>query len=179
MKIFKIITIATVANGFKLIEDTDYFKGELTITTETAAAGTTTTATTTMDTTTTINATSETATEYGDAEATTATETTTTGEPTANDANPFFEYNLSDSQKLQRLQDIALKKYEEYRFLKTEYSDWESTRFRTILRERYEECVCIILRRLGQKRPNYCNLEPSDSVIETPKLELQSMRQSH
>merc|ERR1712227_950709 len=142
MKIFKIITIATVANGFKLIEDTDYFKGELTITTGTAAADTTTTATTTIDTTTTINATSETATEYGDAEATTTTETTTTGEPIANDANPFFEYNLRDSQKLQRLQDIALKKY--------------------------EECVCMILRKLGQKRPTYCDLEASASVIETP-----------
>ena len=164
MKIFKIITIATVANGFKLIEDTDYFKGELT----------TTTATTTTDTTTTINATSETAAEYGDAEATTTTETTTTG------ARPYFEYYLSDGQKLQRLQDIALKKYEEYRFLNREYSEYLSnTIFRTSLRERYEECVCMILRRLGQQRPNYCDLEASNSVIETPKLELQSMRQSH
>ena len=177
MKIFKIITIATVANGFKLIEDTDYFKGELTITTGTAAAGTTTTATTTIDTTTTINATSETATEYGDAEATTTTETTTTA------ARPYIEYYLSDGQKLQRLQDIALKKYEEYRFLNTEYSEYLSnlsnTIFRTSLRERYEECVCMILRRLGQQRPNYCDLEASNSVIETPKLELQSMKQSH
>ena len=176
MKIFKMITIATVANGFKLIEDTDYFKGELTITTETAAAGTTTTATTTMDTTTTINATSETATEYGDAEATTTTETTTTG------ARPYLEYYLSDGKKLQRLQDIALKKYEEYRFLNREYSEYlipSNTIFITSLRERYEECVCMILRRLGQQRPNYCDLEASNSVIETPKLELQSMRQSH
>ena len=164
MKIFKMITIATVANGFKLIEDTDYFKGELT----------TTTATTTTDTTTTINATSETATEYGDAEATTTTETTTTG------ARPYFEYYLSDGQKLQRLQDIALKKYEKYRFLNTEYSEYLSnTIFRTSLRDRYEEYVCMVLRRLRQQRPNYCDLEASDSVIETPKLELQSMRQSH
>merc|ERR1712227_1099354 len=162
MKIFKMITIATVANGFKLIEDTDYFKGELT----------TTTATTTTDTTTTIYATSETAAAYGDAEATTTT-----------DARPYIEYYLSDGQKLQRLQDIALKKYEEYRFLNTEYSEYLSnlsnTIFRTSLRERYEECVCMILRRLGQQRPNYCDLEASNSVIETPKLELQSMKQSH
>merc|ERR1712227_729625 len=44
------ITIATVVNGFKLIEDSDYFKGELTTTTATTLTDTTTTETTTTET---------------------------------------------------------------------------------------------------------------------------------
>ena len=57
MKIFKIITIGTVANGFKLIEDSDYFKDELTTTTPTTTTDTTTTDTTTNYTTTTATTT--------------------------------------------------------------------------------------------------------------------------
>ena len=211
MKIFKIITIATIANGFKLIEDSDYFKGELTTTTATTTTDTTTTETTTTETatmktlvdayklsqlldrlglpkgygdemTTTTETTTTTADlvnasklsrrfklperlrlrqEYDDewtSTTSTTTETITTTETSATDTTttetaPILENYLRNGQKLQRWQDIATKKYEEY--------------------------VCMILRRLGQQSSDCSDLEARDSVIETPKLELRSMRQSH
>merc|ERR1712178_277188 len=82
----------------------------------------------------------------------TSTTSTTTDTTTTETAPPLENY-LRNGQKLQRWQDIATKKYEEY--------------------------VCMILRRLGQQSSDCSDLEASDSFIETPKLELRSMRQSH
>merc|ERR1712178_650656 len=84
----------------------------------------------------------------------TTTETITTTETSATDTTttetaPPLENYLRNGQKLQRWQDIATKKYEEY--------------------------VCMILRRLGQQSPDCSDLEARDSVIETPKLELRNI----
>ena len=98
MKIFKIITIATVANGFKLIEDSDYFKDELTTTTPTTTTDTTTTDTTTNYTTTTATTT----TEFFIAKMT-PTETETT-----------LEYYLRTAPKFNRWQEVDTQKYEAY-----------------------------------------------------------------
>ena len=97
MKIFKIRTIATVANGFKLIEDSDYFNGELTTTTSTRTTETTKTDTTTYYTTTT----STTTTEFFIAKMT-PTETETT-----------LEYFLRNAPKFNRWQEKP-QKYEAY-----------------------------------------------------------------
>ena len=214
MKIFKIITISTVANGFKLLEDTDYFKGELT---------TTTTATTTADTTTTPNTptktAAETVTEYGDAQwneygdeydstwspdfGTTTTDTTTTTTALVNDWKLF-------RQNFFKLPERLRQEYEDKRTTTTATttetttttdtttSDTTTTetvtnlekysllrngkklqRWQDIATKTYDEYVCMILRRLGQQSSDCSDLKARDSVIETPKLELRSVKQSH
>ena len=97
MKIFKIFTIATVANGFKLIEDSDYFKDELTTTTPTTTTDTTTTDTTTNYTTTT---------------ATTTTEFFI-GKMTPTETETTLEYFLRNAPKFNRWQEKP-QKYEKY-----------------------------------------------------------------